>query len=47
VDRGQGNFLSLGWKLSLKVDDPQVDQEHEDVERKWEYYHITIFSEKT
>ena len=32
-------------KMSLKVDEPQVDQQSEDVERKWEYYHIIIFPE--
>ena len=42
--RGQGNFLSLGWELSLKVDEPEVGQQHEDEERKCEYYHI-IFPE--
>jgi hypothetical protein len=29
----------------LKVDDPQVGQQHEDVERKWEYNPIIIFPE--
>ena len=43
--RSQGNFLSLGWKLSLKADKPQDGQRYEYVERKLEYYHI-IFSLK-
>ena len=34
-------------KLSLKVDEPQVGQRHEDVERKREYYHIIIFPART
>ena len=34
-------------KLSLKADEPQVSQRHEDVEKKREYYHIIIFPEKT
>ena len=33
-------------KLSLKADEPQVGQQHEDVERKREYYHIIILPEK-
>ena len=33
-------------KLSLKADELQVGQRHEDVERKREYYHIIIFPEK-
>ena len=32
----------LHGKLSLKADEPQVGQRHEDVERKREYYHIII-----
>ena len=36
-----------GAELSLKADEPQVVQRHEDVERKWEYYHIIIFPERT
>jgi hypothetical protein len=31
----------------LKADEPQVGQQHEDAERKWEYYHIIIFPEWT
>jgi hypothetical protein len=31
----------------MKVDEPQVDQRYEDVDRKREYYHITIFIEWT
>ena len=34
-------------KLSLKADEPQVGQRHEDVGRKREYYHIIIFPERT
>ena len=34
-------------KLYLKADEPQIDQRHEDVERKREYYHIIIFPERT
>ena len=34
-------------KLFLKADEPQFGQRHEDVKRKWEYYHITIFPERT
>ena len=34
-------------KLSLKADVPQFGQRHEDVERKWEYFHIIIFPERT
>ena len=34
-------------KLSLKADEPQFGQRHEDVERKREYYHIIIFPERT
>ena len=26
---------------------PQVGQQHEDVKKKWEYYHIIIFPERT
>ena len=33
-------------KLSLNADETQVGQQHEDVERKREYYHI-IFPERT
>ena len=41
-----GNFLTLDGKLSLKVDEPQVGQRHEDVERNSKYYHIVIFPER-
>ena len=34
-------------KLYLKADEPQVGQQHEDVERKLEYYHIIVFPERT
>ena len=44
--RGQGNFLSFGWEISLKADEPQICQRH-DVKRKREYFSITIFSERT
>ena len=27
----------------MKADEPQVDQQHEDAERRQEYYHIIIF----
>ena len=45
----QDNFLPLGWKgpWSLKADEPQVGQRHEDVERKWEYYHLIFLSQRT
>ena len=33
-------------KLSLKADELQVGQRHEDVEMNWEYYQIVIFPEK-
>ena len=29
------------------ADEPQVGQQHKDVERNWEYYHIIIFPEWT
>ena len=41
VGRVHGNFMSLGWETILG------GQRHEDVERKWEYYHIIIFPEMT
>ena len=44
--RSQGNFLSLGGKLSLKADEPQVGERYEDVERKREYYYVTVFLER-
>jgi hypothetical protein len=37
----------LDGKLSLKMDESQLGQQHKDVERKQEYYHIIIFPEKT
>ena len=41
-------FIDLKLEqLSLKVDEPQVGQWHEYVERKQEYYHIIIFPERT
>ena len=33
-------------KLSLNADESQVDQRHEEVERKREYYYIIILPEK-
>ena len=38
---------SYDGKLSLKVEEPQFDQRHEDVEGKWEYMYIIVFSERT
>ena len=48
-ERVEVRVTSYPWdgKLSLKADEPQVGQLHEDVERKWEYYHIIIFPEWT
>ena len=40
------NSCPLGGKLSLKADEPQVGQWHEDEESKQEYYKI-IFPEIT
>jgi len=37
----------MSGKLSLKADEPQVGQRHEDVEKKRENYHIIIFPEWT
>ena len=37
------NFLSP--KQSFEADEPQVDQWHEDMERKRDYCHINIFPE--
>ena len=34
-------------KLSMKADELQVGQWHEDLERKREYYHIIIFPQRT
>jgi hypothetical protein len=34
-------------KLSLKTDEPQVGQQHEDVKRKQGYFHIIIFPQRT
>ena len=34
-------------KLSLMTDESHVCQRYEDVERKWEYYHIIIFPGRT
>ena len=34
-------------KLSLKAGEPQVGQQHEDMEKNWEYYHIIVFPEWT
>ena len=46
VGRGQDKFLSLGMKMTLKAEELQVNQKHEVMERKWEYYHIIIFPEQ-
>ena len=45
--RVRDSFFSLDGKLSLKVDETQIGQRHEEVERKREYYHIIIFPERT
>ena len=37
----------MAYNLPLKVDEQQVGQRHEDVERKRKYYHIIIFPERT
>ena len=34
-------------KIPLKAEEPQIGQWHEDVERKRESYHITIFPGST
>ena len=34
-------------KLSLKADEPQAGQRHDDVEKKRIYFQIIIFSERT
>ena len=34
-------------KLFSKADETQAGQRREDVERKWGYYHIIIFPERT
>ena len=36
----------LDGKLSLKMNEPQVAQRHQDMKRKWEYYHIITFLER-
>ena len=46
VQTNKTSFHQEG-KLSLKADDPQVGQWHEDVERAREYNHIIIFLERT
>ena len=33
-------------ELSLKADEPQISQKHEDVERNWEYY-LIIFPKES
>ena len=43
--RGQGNVLSLRRELSLNTDESQVDQLHEDVEKKGKYFKL-LFSLK-
>ena len=48
--RGSRSRKLLVFKMGnypWKADEPQVGQRHEDVERKWEYYHIIIFPERT
>ena len=45
--RSEQLFSPYDGKLSLKANEPQVGQRHEDVERKRVYYHIIIFPEKT
>ena len=41
-------FSEGGWTGQLlKTDESQVGQRHEDMERKREYYHITIFTERS
>ena len=44
-ERVEVRATSCPWygKLSLKEDEPQVGQRHEDVNMKREYYHIIIF----
>ena len=37
------NFLSVGQEMFLYAVVPEVGQKHEDVEGKWEYYHIIIY----
>ena len=32
-------------KLSMNADEQQIGQRNEDVERKWDYYNINIFSD--
>ena len=43
----RGTSCPWDGKLSLKADELQGDQRHEDVKRKREYYHIIIFPEST
>ena len=45
IGKNYSPFLFL--IVSLKVDEPQVVQWYEDVERKREYRHIVIISEMT
>jgi hypothetical protein len=40
---GGTTFCPYDGKLSLKSDEPQVGQRPEDVVRKREYFHISIF----
>ena len=47
MGRGQGISYSSDGELCLKADEPQVGQRHEDVESKWKYYHIIIFTKLT
>ena len=46
---GRERAISYPWdyKLSLKTDERQVGQRHEDVERKQEFHHIFIFYGRT
>jgi hypothetical protein len=39
--------MSLGWETILEGGLTTSWQRHEDMERKWEHYHIIIFPEWT
>ena len=45
--RGQGEFLSLGWKVFLEGACTQVGQRDGDVEMKPKYHQIIISLERT
>ena len=47
ADKVQGNFFSFCWEVSLEADEPQAGQQHENAEKKREYYHIIIFPGRT